>query len=588
MYYLLGSGKPQWTTFRHNGPMFPPKYEPHNIPVLVNNVKIVLPPESEEYATLYARYINTEYTTNPIFNKNFFDDFKKILPDQLKKLQLDDFDFSLIKKHLEENRLKMAELSKEEKEKIKDESSKLDEPYKTCLIDGSQQKVGNFKIEPPGIFLGRGKHPKSGKIKKRIYPSDVILNLDKESPIPTPSQIYDDQSKNKWGKIVNDRSVIWLASWKAPVTNKMKYIFTSMESVFKSKSDLSKFDLAKKLKRKVKSIRKSYESDLNNNDIKIKQLATSLYFIDKLALRVGGSKDKKEEADTVGVTSLRIEHITLLPENVVKLDFLAKDSVRFCKKIKVIPDVYENLHLFILKNYNNTSTEASEFSSETESDSESDNDSTASTESNLSQYSIDKKDKLFDKITANSLNQYLEKFMKGLTAKVWRTFNASNLFQKELDKVNLDKVKFSSDAEKENFLRMMFHQANSAVAILCNHQKNVSTGIEKQIEKINDRIKDLQKKKRKLEDKKGRSSGKETKTDKLTKIANKIKLLKLKKDNRNKMKNVSLGTSKLNYIDPRIIFAFAKKFEISEDLLFSKTEIERFEWAKNAEKTYRF
>ena len=71
MYYLLGSGKPQWTTFRHNGPMFPPKYEPHNIPVLVNNVKIVLPPESEEYATLYARYINTEYTTNPIFNKNF-------------------------------------------------------------------------------------------------------------------------------------------------------------------------------------------------------------------------------------------------------------------------------------------------------------------------------------------------------------------------------------------------------------------------------------------------------------------------------------------------------------------------------------
>ena len=49
MYYLLGSGKPQWTTFRHNGPMFPPKYEPHNIPVFVNNVKIVLPPESEEY-----------------------------------------------------------------------------------------------------------------------------------------------------------------------------------------------------------------------------------------------------------------------------------------------------------------------------------------------------------------------------------------------------------------------------------------------------------------------------------------------------------------------------------------------------------
>ena len=101
-----------------------------------------------------------------------------------------------------------------------------------------------------------------------------------------------------------------------------------MDSIFKSKSDLSKFDLAKKLKRKVNSIRKSYETDLESRDIRKKQLATALYFIDKLALRVGGAKDKKEEADTVGVTSLRIEHINLLPENVVKLDFLAKDSIR--------------------------------------------------------------------------------------------------------------------------------------------------------------------------------------------------------------------------------------------------------------------
>jgi DNA topoisomerase-1 len=46
----------------------------------------------------------------------------------------------------------------------------------------------------------------------------------------------------------------------------------------------------------------------------------------------------------------------------------------------------------------------------------------------------------------------------------------------------------------------------------------------------------------------------------------KIKILKIKKDL--KTKNVSLGTSKNNYIDPRIIFAFLKKNNIDKDKLF--------------------
>ena len=28
-----------------------------------------------------------------------------------------------------------------------------------------RQKIGNFKTEPPGLFRGRGDHPKQGKIK---------------------------------------------------------------------------------------------------------------------------------------------------------------------------------------------------------------------------------------------------------------------------------------------------------------------------------------------------------------------------------------------------------------------------------------
>jgi DNA topoisomerase-1 len=67
-----------------------------------------------------------------------------------------------------------------------------------------------------------------------------------------------------------------------------------------------------------------------------------------------------------------------------------------------------------------------------------------------------------------------------------------------------------------------------------------------------------------------------------------IKQLKLKKDTKNKMKNVSLGTSKNNYIDPRIIFAFIKKFDIPPEKLFTKVLIKRFEWASSIDINYKF
>ena len=58
--------------------------------------------------------------------------------------------------------------------------------------------------------------------------------------------------------------------------------------------------------------------------------------------------------------------------------------------------------------------------------------------------------------------------------------------------------------------------------------------------------------------------------EKINRIDSKILLLKLKKDTKTKMKNVSLGTSKMNYIDPRIVFAFMKRFQIPEEKLLLK------------------
>jgi DNA topoisomerase-1 len=537
-FNLIGAGvsdKPQWTVLRHNGPMFPPEYEPHNIPVFINGKEIVLPPHAEEYATMFARYLGTDYMESNTFKKNFWKDFKPTL-ENISVNSLEDIDFSPIKKYLDREKEKKAELSKEQKDALKEKQKEIDEPYKNCIIDGGQQKVGNFKIEPPGIFIGRGSHPKLGKIKKRVKPEDVIINLDKEAPIPKPNV------PGNWGGIIHERTVIWLATWKEEITGKNKYVFTSLDSFFKSKSDEEKFDLARQLKRKANSIREKYESDIISEDLKTKQLATALYFIDELALRVGGKKDSKEEADTVGVTSLRVEHLTLLGDNTIKLDFLGKDSVRFCKKVSVLANVYKNLENFT-QNKN-------------------------------------KKDDLFDLINSSSMNDYLNSFMEGLTAKVWRTYNASLVFQKELDKIKEDKLDDMEPEEKLNFLISMFNQANTAVALLCNHQKSVSKGIDDQLDKIDEKIKELKKKKAKYQEKKD--------NEKASKIETKIKLYRLKKDTKLKMKNVSLSTSKNNYIDPRIIFSFINKFSIPAEKLFTQQLIDRFKWASNVDKDYRF
>lgn len=70
-------------------------------------------------------------------------------------------------------------------------------------------QVGNFRVEPPGLFRGRGEHPKMGKLKKRVYPGDITINIGKGEAIPEhpfPGQ--------KWREIRHDNTVTWLAYWK--------------------------------------------------------------------------------------------------------------------------------------------------------------------------------------------------------------------------------------------------------------------------------------------------------------------------------------------------------------------------------------
>lgn len=199
-----------------------------------------------------------------------------------------------------------------------------------------------------------------------------------------------------------------------------------------------------------------YNEDLKSKVMADRQRATALYFIDKLALRAGNEKGE-DEADTVGCCSLRYEHITLEPPNKVVLDFLGKDSMRFHQEVEVPAQVFKNIKLFKADPKG-------------------------------------KGDDLFDRLNVSVsdlssrsneqtsiLNKYLNEQMKGLTAKVFRTYNASWTFQSQLKKLT---PADGTVAEKI----AAYNTANRDVAILCNHQKTVSKGFAESFAKFGDKV----------------------------------------------------------------------------------------------------
>ena len=443
----------KWRTLEHNGVIFPEPYKYLGLDLIYDGKKVKLNEDAEEAAMFYAKILHLDHSTNPVFRKNFFNDWKKLLPRGSEIKSLEKCDFKEFVKHFKQESDARKQQTRRQKTKQKEDKERIEAKYKYAKVDGEKQPVGNFRVEPPGLFLGRGAHPKAGKIKNRIQPEDIIINIGKAAKIPDPPDGH------QWGSIINDECLVWLASWKENINNDTKYVWLGQDSDIKKKSDEDKFEVARKLKRNFSKIRKTNMENImisgsSKDSEKLNQLAVAVYLIDTLLLRVGNEKGS-DEADTVGVSSLRVEHIKLEDNDKVTLDFLGKDSVQFKKTFKVPSEVH-NL---------------------------------------LSQYTKHKtKDKdLFNLITAKDINNYLKELMPGLSAKVFRTANASNLFQNELDKIKIAR------GTKPSIMVSKMNDANTQVAVLCNHKKKVSKNYDKMIDKINEQIKTAKDKVKELE-----------------------------------------------------------------------------------------
>lgn len=145
-----------------------------------------------------------------------------------------------------------------------------------------------------------------------------------------------------------------------------------------------------------------------------------------------------------------------------------------------------------------------------------------------------------------------------------------------------------------------YDRANKEVAILCNHQRSVPKGHAGSMEKLDEKLKTLiseckglkeDYKKAKLgehKDAKGKVVAAEKVKVKLDRSLERLKKLKLQRSVKEDLKTVALGTSKINYMDPRITVAWCKQNEVPIEKIFNKSLLSKFHWAMLVEPEFEF
>ena len=543
----------KWKKLQHNGILFPPEYEKQGITIKIKGEAINLDINQEEMVYQWAKKKDTPYAQDKVFQKNFTGDFAKTLDSKFKKISYEDIDFANAYKIVDKEKDLKEMMTKEDRKalavKRKELREKLKIKYGIAIMDGKEVEVGNYMAEPPGIFIGRGEHPLRGKWKPRVTTKDVILNLGKDAKKP----------EGDWGKIIHDNDSMWLASWMDFLTQKRKYVWLADTAGLKQDRDKEKYEKAVKLGNEIEKIKDRIVKDMKSKDPKINKISTACYLIYRTAMRVGDEKDP-DEADTVGATTLRKEHIKITA-NTIEFDFLGKDSVRWQETVVAEghdKQFHENLKKIIEKKK--------------------------------------PKDEIFEDITSRHVNQYYSGIVKGLTAKVFRTYLATTVVKKYL--VKHDNIKGKTANEKLYHAKL----ANLEAAMMCNHKRTIPKTYELTLQKKRDTLKKVEKEQiwKKTQETLKKVESKETKTD--TQKKNKTKRIKtlneqikkqkskhkerlekleLQLDLSEKTKDYAIGTSLRNYIDPRVFKAWTDEVGAEWEKLYTAALQKKFLWVKN-------
>jgi len=549
----------KWKTLQHNAILFPPDFESKGIKIKIKSQPVDLNILQEEMVYQWAKKKDTPYAQDKVFQKNFTADFAKTLNSKFNKISYQDIDFSQAYKIVDKEKDLKEMMSKEEKKKLakkrKELKEEMTEKYGKAIIDGSEVEVANYMAEPPGIFIGRGEHPLRGKWKPRVTPKDVTLNLGKEAKVP----------KGTWGEIVNDRDSMWLASWMDELTQKRKYVWLADTASLKQERDIAKYDKAKNLAKKIERVKKEIVKDMQSKDSKLKRISTACYLIYRTSMRVGDEKDP-EEADTVGATTLRKEHIKLTGK-AIEFDFLGKDYVRWQE---TVPAEGQD------KQFHDNLKELVENKKPTE--------------------------EIFDGITSRHVNVYYSSIVKGLTAKVFRTYLSSIVVSKYLREN--ENIKSKSPVEKLYHAKL----ANLEAAIMCNHKRTIPKTFEQSLQKKKDTLKKVEKTAswekarttlKKVEGSTPKTEKQKQALEKRIKTLNdqikkqkkkhkeKVEKLKLQIDLVEQTRDYNLGTSLRNYIDPRIFKSWTDEVGAEWEKLYTSALQKKFLWVKQENEKWK-
>jgi DNA topoisomerase-1 len=419
--------------------------------ILVEGEPVQLTPKQEEMALAWAKKQGTDYVSDPVFVENFMLDFSQALGLE-EPLSVDQVDFGAAIRVVEAERAAKAKLNREERKAqaairkaIREE---LKEKYGYATVNGDRVELGNYMTEPSGIFMGRGEHPLRGRWKQGASEEDVTLNLSPDAPHP----------EGDWGEVTWVPDSLWVARWQDKLSGKLKYVWLSDTAPIKQDREQAKFDRALELQEHLADVRQKIQNALREGNRRRRMIAMSCYLIDALCLRVGDEKEA-DEADTVGATTLRPEHVTLHPGRVAEFDFLGKDSVPWHKELELPPLVYDTLEEMI--------REACPPSSAGDDDE-------FNPTRDLPQ--------LFPDIHSRHVNRFLSSVHEELTAKVFRTYHATMAVQKSLHESGVK----AGDPEYKKWRAVVM--ANLEAAILCNHTKKASGSWESKEARYQERL----------------------------------------------------------------------------------------------------
>ena len=191
-----------------------------------------------------------------IFKDNFFSYFKEEMGVGSVVKSFDKCDFTAIRRYLEERKKNTVKATAEEKQQLQMRMGYV-------LIDGNVQKTGNFVVEPPSLFRGRGLHPKMGSVKMRVIPEQVELNVDLDMAIPVCPM-----KGHNWDTLVNRPETSWMAHWVDNVQDMGKYMGVNTTSFLKGQHDMEKYEIARRLKNCIDKVRESVFKELKSTSLR--------------------------------------------------------------------------------------------------------------------------------------------------------------------------------------------------------------------------------------------------------------------------------------------------------------------------------